>query len=158
MKHLTLILFALAVAALALACEPLDDDFLDPADACNLSEGTSVVSGTWNISGTGRRTDCTDPRFDAEELSINSKGLSIVQDDDGNLSLSADIPGFALSNASVRGTCVDFSTTEESADPANNLLFTWDGDVRADGAITGTFTGEGPQGCNTSGTFSITID
>jgi hypothetical protein len=156
MNKIILTALALSVLTLGPGCVPGDEIF-DPADACNLGEGTAIVSGTWKISGEGRRTGCTDPRFDADELRIQSKALSISQDD-GNLTLSSVIDGFALTGGQVRGTCVDFSTTEEAPERLDNLLFTWDGDVRDDGAITGTFSGEGPQGCQTAGSFSIVIN
>ncbi len=150
-KALTLAIVALAFAG----CVPIEG-FDDLIEDCQVSEGTAQLAGTWKITGQGSRTGCLDERFNAEKLIINSKGLSISQQ--GNLlTLSSPLDNFTLSDGNVTGTCVNFNTVELADDPAFNLLFSWDGNVRDDGVITGSFRGEGPSGCESTGTFSITV-
>lgn len=153
----TTTLVALCVCVALVGCEPLDGFGDEAADPCNTSLGPAPVDGLWRITGVGSRTACLDERFNTDEFELSSKPLTIKQDGDGNLSLQGQSTGFTFSSGRVIGTCVSFETTELLADPINNLLFTWAGDVRNDGAITGTFSGEGPAGCQATGSFTITV-
>jgi hypothetical protein len=71
------------------------------------------------------------------------------------LASPVDVPGgeFTLTGT-VRGTCLEF--TMEETGHAGSFRFAFDGN--RDGAdVAGTFTGEGPPGCASTGDFRVTI-
>lgn len=150
----------LAIAAFCVAlcsCELLDDNFDDELnDPCQSAEGTAEVAGQWTITGRGTRKDCVDPRFNSDGFDLaTSVDLPIKQDGEA-LTLEGQIDGFEFDGA-VDGVCVDFNTVEEAREDINNAVFRWRGTLRDDGAITGTFDGEGPNGCISEGNFTAVI-
>lgn len=149
---------AISLICLALGgCELLDDTFDDDlADQCQSSEGDVEVAGQWTITGRGTRKDCVDPRFNSDGFELaTSVDLPIKQDGE-TLTLEGQIDGFDF-DGTVDGVCVDFNTVEAARDDVNNAVFRWRGTLRDDGAITGTFDGEGPNGCVSEGNFTAVI-
>jgi hypothetical protein len=69
------------------------------------------------------------------------------------LRLRSGPAGFNLSGE-VRGSCVTFETQEQDPNGGLRYLFTGKASSRK---IEGRFTGDGPQGCLSSGTFTVDI-
>lgn len=124
-------------------------------DPCNAAGGTADVGGTWRFTGAGSRWGCQDPRLDADPFSLGSLALTVSQLDTV-LSLLSPQPGFELLGGQVTGTCVAFTTVEQSGD--DELRFVWNGSLQSDGSVEGDFTADGPGTCQASGWFRITVD
>jgi hypothetical protein len=155
MQHTSIFVLSL-LAIITTACVPLDDAALDGRD-CRVSDGAASLGGSWTITGRGSRAECLDSRFNTESFEIDSAAFKVAQDELGGLSLAEPRAGFQLTDGSVRGVCLDFTTVEEIGEAEDNLIFEWAGEVRVDDSVTGTFTGQGPSGCVSSGTFTVVV-
>lgn len=153
--------YALSIAALVVgmglaACEPLEDVFVDePVDpAC---QGASVdVQGTWEITGTGARSDCDDSTYDTSFFDLSSLPLSVVQNGDALEVDATDLPAtFTFADGFVNGRCVEFRTLETVED-LGVIEYEWVGTVSETGALlSGAFSGSGPPGCRVRGNFRV---
>lgn len=158
------LLLAATVLATASGCEALDDlfdSFL--VEDCGTEQVPSDVAGAWTIVGEGSRSACNDERLDGV-FELRSSTLDVEQSDDpsdtnlDNLALATPIEvrgGSFAFGGTVRGTCVDFQTVETSGTGAG-LTYEFDGTF-LDGLVTGEFEATGPSGCESSGTFQVTI-
>jgi len=145
------------------ACEPPGMSDLEPVDACRVSEGSVDLGGSWTLRGSGSRSGCRDDSYDGKFTLGTSVALRVVQDDENgsdaeNIALAQPIlfPGGSFDlNGSVSGICVDFSSIENG--PQGEIVYRFSGTAADMGVIRGSFTGDGPRGCTTSGTFSASV-
>lgn len=153
--------WAALLVALPLGCELPEIDEADPTDVCLVTEGDAQLAGQWTLTASGTRSACIDDGYDGDFSLGTSQELHVVQaTNDANEELGLEGPllfsggSFDL-NGSVRGVCVDFSTTETG--PSGHVVYRFTGTVSDSGMIRGTFTGDGPSQCATEGTFSVAI-
>lgn len=151
MSHLAQARFPVLAAALALAgCgDPFDDDGYDGDPTCNTF--TEVFDGQWRISGSGSRSGCSDESLNVADFTLSSAPI-VVEQTGGTLVLGAGASGGFDLSGEVRGRCLDF-TTRETFD-GQTITYTWTGEIEGNTA-RGGFTGEGPRGCRSEGTFTI---
>lgn len=139
-------------------CEGLFDDLdAGPLDAFRDAGPPVEVGGTWQLSGSGRLTDCDDPRFETNDLTISST-LQIVQNGE-TLHVAPGLllaERFALENGLVQEDRVSFATLEEGDGVRIILRFEGRYDALVH-EIRGRFTGEGPGTCQSAGTFTIAL-
>lgn len=154
-------ILCVALSLLTLAgCEGL----LDGADGgeprpVDAEVPPAEVAGRWLITGSGQMRGCDDARFDTDDLQLQSAPLSVVQTDD---TLSVPNPPqpatgtFAFREGRVSGVEIRFKTIEQG--PDLGVALTYRGRLDDLGRIVGTFTGEGPGTCESSGDFLIEIE
>lgn len=145
----------LLVVVLSLAaCDDLiGDDFISEYDDHCSAAGTEAdVAGAWSLTGRGERSECSVDALNTESFDIESVGLLDILQEDAALRLANDRGDFEL-RGSVDGICVSFTTTEVSHD----ISYSWSG-TADNNTITGTFTGYGPEGCVSTGDFTVIID
>ena len=148
----------LLVLATGVACEPLEEAFINQPIDPTCQGANAQVSGTWQITGTGERTDCDDSTFDASFFELSSLPLPIVQSGD-TLELVVDgLPStFTLTDGLVNGRCVEFRTVETTED-LGVIQYEWLGTVSESGqTVTGEFSGSGPAGCRVRGNFRFDV-
>ncbi|MEO1272051.1 MAG: hypothetical protein AAFX99_28475, partial [Myxococcota bacterium] len=119
--------------------------------------GTAVLEGTWTISGQGTREGCRNPQLNGDFTLGPSTALSVAQGgaDGAQLTLSSPVSSFAL-KGEVTGSCVELDTEEDWRGAV--IMRSYSGMVTYSGDIEGTFTGNGPEGCNIWGEFTVQID
>lgn len=160
-KRLAYGVTATLVLLMLLACGGLGSgsDPLTIEEQCHASVGPVDVSGSWTLSGEGTWSDCDNGVEDDAPFEISSTTLTFAQtDEDGDgenerLALDEDYEGFSLENGRVMGTCVEFTTVEQ--DGGTQISFDFSGSYTSHGVINGTFEGEGPGRCNSSGDFEL---
>lgn len=149
----TMLLLAIACAG----CELVDALDAGPLDAFVDAGPPADVSGRWVLSGDGRLTGCADERFNTDMLTLSSS-LNVVQE--GDMIRLADgavlVDRFVFQDGTVRAERVRFTTLEESG--GERIVLHFDG--RYDALIhevRGTFQGEGPSTCASSGSFRVEL-
>lgn len=164
---LVLVGFFPLLAAFAADCDNLLDD-IDPRN-CQTSLAPSSIGGNWEVVAYVDRSDCSVERRDGPMQIRNDRPWVVTQtplDGSGAVAtFTVSIPdlvasAFLLSEARVRGTCVDFETTETVALPENSsssVQLVWRGEVTAPNVIQGTITGTGPDTCRLDGTFTVEV-
>jgi len=137
------------------ACELSDDD-MDPYE-CNELASTATVEGIWKLTGTGERNHCDDDDLDGKHIKLSSKPLKITQSNGGLLlsNYPAKATTFHFTNASVKGDCVNFKTLETG--PDGSIEYQFSGRFVGNDVIEGKFEGDGPGGCDSDGTFEVSI-
>lgn len=150
----------LGVALLFIGSSCHEETPLEQVERClreSVNRQAFWVQGTWRIRATGRRSGCDDEKYNDEALDIRSKPLRVRQ---GEHALALD-PASADPNAfRFSGTVGDYCMrvmTEETG-PGGRTTFDFPGMVSGYGRVTGGFTGTGPRGCSTEGSFVIEID
>jgi hypothetical protein len=153
-----------AFASLGLGCEPPDPDEEEYSDLCRVTEGTAQMAGNWVLRGSGSRSSCLDESYDGSFTIGTSQALRVLQtpgpaeSDSDVIGLAGPIlyPGGSFDlDGTVRGVCADFSTTEEG--PSGRIVYRFSGTAADSGVIRGSFSGDGPSQCATTGTFSVVI-
>ncbi|MFT4976892.1 MAG: hypothetical protein ACI8S6_002797 [Myxococcota bacterium] len=119
---------------------------------CGFATGEEDVAGAWSITGSGSRSGCARSGLNTDDLDLSSSGLIVVAQDGSELWLESSIGGFDLFGE-VEGSCVDFTTTEYDSD----IILAWSGTADYN-TIVGDFSGSGPDGCYTTGEFTVIID
>lgn len=132
--------------------DPFDD--LYTPDQCT---GTSPdLNGTWEITGTGKRSECREDFLNTDKFTLSSVKIPLVYDaDTGELSVG-NVPAnsnFQVKSAVIDRACVEFTTVEGVGD--QTIEYRWKGSARSDNFLEGEFTGIGPSGCDTVGNFSM---
>jgi hypothetical protein len=148
-----------AFQLISAGCELLDD-LEKPdlrGDSCSSATALATASGTWQLQGFGKRDSCSDDLFDTDSLRLEAVPIVVTQVDDvltlgQPLSVPAGV-SFDVVFEQVRGSCVDFVTTETSGN--TQIRYDFEGTVGSDGKIRGEFTGTGPGSCKSEGTFVI---
>ena len=138
-------------------CELIDGLDAGPLDAFMDAGPPADVSGQWVLSGDGRLTGCDDERFNTDMLTLSST-LQIVQE--GDTIRLADgvvlVDRFVFQDGSVRAERVRFTTLEESG--GERIVLHFDGQYDAlIHEVRGTFDGEGPSTCASSGSFRVEL-
>jgi len=148
---------------------------------CNQPYTGASLDGQWRISAHGKRFACTDRRLEGSLDIDTSVPLSIASDatptsgpatgpepdnesdafvqriERADFVLSGDkLPRPVSLTGQVRGSCVVLTLTEELPDD-DKLEYHLDGYIDAKGSIHGSFTGEGPELCLSSGSFSARV-
>ena len=161
MKRSTQIL-ALVVAVLggisALSCsiDPDFDAFDDIFQSGSCAGTTPDLNGIWEISGTGKRSECREEFLNTEKFTISSLELPLSYDEvTGELTLGANNFGanFEVKSAVVDRACVTFTTVERVGD--QTIEYRWKANAKSGLYMEGDFTGTGPSGCAASGDFSM---
>jgi hypothetical protein len=143
---------ALLVAALAQGCTPGD-----PFTPSGCSDDDATVGGSWVITGSGTRSHCRDAIYDGS-FSLRSTESIPVEQEAGVLRLANpnELPDVDLSLAgTVSGCAVSLEIKERFE--AGSLVYTFQGQLTELGDVSGSFTGEGPSGCTSKGTFRVAI-
>ncbi len=130
---------------------------------CDLASQASDVSGVWYISGNGVRTRCDDPALLGEVTLHSPLPLLVTQGplDGASYALQLEKPlvpkgGTFSFDGVVAGACVVFETRESTS--AYTLSYNYQGTFDKEASkLSGAFTGEGPSGCISSGTFDVSI-
>ena len=147
------------LVAFASACEPLEAAFVQDMPDDPACQGTvGLLSGTWEIEGSGERFDCDDSTFDASLFDLTSIPLEVVQTGAVlELSLDDPPPAFTFFDGEVSGRCFEFRTSEDT--PLGIIDYDWSGVVAAEDppVLTGQFSGTGPGTCETRGSFQVTV-
>lgn len=138
------------LSLLSLACEPLDE-LIDAGPSAPVQP--EQVAGSWVIHGEGRMSACEEAQYNSDSLRFASQALRVRQDE-AQLSLDRLIEGFQF-EGQVLGEQVYFSTQETHH--AGSILISFEGRVEHDGVIRGGFTGSGPSGCQSSGSFHVAV-
>lgn len=157
MRLLTLLTPLLAGLALA-GCEGLFDDLdAGPLDAFRDAGPPADIGGTWKLTGSGRLSDCDDPRFETDSMRLSST-LEIIQDG-GALRLADGLllaERFVFEDGTVREDAVRFTTLEEGE--GLRILLRFEGRYDAlINEIRGSFEGEGPGTCRSAGSFTVVL-
>jgi hypothetical protein len=140
----------------ALACDPIEGEAVSYCEDNPLAS----VAGQWELMGSGSRSGCSEERFNTKKFTLTSLPFDVAQVSTGtgldSLELASDVgDNFDLKDTLVEGTCVSFTTVENS--PQGTLQYRWTGTVQYGGDVRGTFSGSGPSGCTSSGDFTLVI-
>jgi hypothetical protein len=126
-------------------------------DPCNLAGGNASVAGSWTLRGTASRHDCDRATYNSDSVDVSSLGgaLIVAQDDAGLLRLADPVPEGIEFSGTMRGSCVEFITSE------SGVRYEWGKDsgatVDRPQHISGKFEGEGPGTCTSTGSFSVEV-
>ncbi|MFT7621063.1 MAG: hypothetical protein ACI9WU_000224 [Myxococcota bacterium] len=128
---------------------------------CSISDPTAQVDGTWVISGSGARKDCSADELNTDLFTLSAT-LPMVADLDGKLSLNADLAtagvDFSVDSGDVAGSCVTVSFREDDLTAQPNTSTVTKFVATGTGTtIRGDFTQDGPGDCRAEGTFLATI-
>lgn len=151
-------LLALAALTAMPACKDLfeTDAGLQPLD---MFVDNAPLAGRWLITGTGDLICNAEPELNIEGFRLETASFIVAQDDAGALTVPepprTNDGEFHFEDGLVNGTRVSFATREITAGTTVRLAFT--GRVNAVGNIAGTFTGDGPRTCTSSGSFDAEI-
>ena len=164
--HLSFIVFSLIAGFLMGGCGELGQELQSQKSRrtlCSEEPSNVDLQGSWVLSGNGTRTDCVDPVHSGEVIIDTGIPMTVTQQEDSNnpgadaLSLNnanGDFPDSFTMTGTVDGSCVDFETREITS--AYSLSFQFSGDAVGN-LIEGEFTGTGPQGCISTGTFQVRV-
>ncbi len=161
MKRSTHIL-ALVVAVLggisALSCsiDPDFDAFDDLFQSSSCAGTTPDLNGIWEISGTGKRTECRDDFLNTDKFIMSSLEIPMAYDEvTGELTLGDNNfgAGFEIKNAVIDQACVEFTTVERVGD--QTIEYRWKGKAQSGQFLEGDFTGTGPSACAATGNFTM---
>ena len=119
----------------------------------------STVGGTWTLSGLGQRERCNDELFEGR-FEMGAPPLEIRQstNSSGADTLVLKDPS-ALLPMVFSGSVVDDRVTFNTVEPigeGQQQIFRFAG-VAEGLVVTGDISGSGPEGCDVSGTFAVTI-
>ncbi len=153
----------LPFALLATACTA-DDDYASMIEEClqgTLLEGRRSywTQGTWVLTGSGQRSECSDEKFDTPTLKISSRPMRVRQREHF---ISLDPQGASTSGTNftldgvVGDKCVRFHTMETT--DGLGLNFDFPGRFAASKTISGHFTGAGPDSCVSTGDFTVRLE
>ncbi len=150
----------LALAGCLVGCI-VDSDYEPPPQfPCDSSADNADVAGTWIITGSGTRTDCQDDeRLDTTLFTLGSVAITVSQNITSLKLVSPTNSGSAtltLTNGIVDGTCVDFELTELGGKDGK-IKYEFAGAMKSNGEIIGIFDGDGPESCDSDGSFTIRI-
>jgi hypothetical protein len=140
----------------------VEPDPIPRNSSCTPSLPDLDAGGTWRMSGTVTydRCDLHSGIVEERPYPFTSRPFTVVQQ--GRALLAGAGSTLTLTESQVQGNCVTLRVTD--ADPAGETAsYDLSGIAQAgDGAraerITGTFTGAGPRGCESSGTFQIDVE
>lgn len=157
LQHVTPIALLFFLTSATTSCNGLSGGDPYDYDPCGSLAGPTDVSGSWSIEGRGTRSGCDDERLDGE-ITLRT-GVFVVEMDEtsGQITMGETItvPGGSFTvSGTVDGTCVDFTAYETGS--AGDFDFDFDGTVE-NNRISGDFTGSGPAGCYTTGTFEVDL-
>jgi len=168
------------VPLLLAACEP-DDSGFDVS--CDYTESGDLAEGYWHLEAEGTRSGCSKRRFNGRLTIDTSQSVAVramAEATGGNASgpdggvheadaflqrieradyvLSAgSLPSALEFNGRTAGSCVVFTVSEE-LDDGDRLLYFFEGSFDGPDKIRGAFTGEGPEDCETEGTFTVRLE
>lgn len=171
-RPLGILLASLCLMLVTTGCDELFDRARDPGTTAPDCTGqTPPLQGPWTITGEGRYSGCIDESmngsFRIETPSAIIVSTAVDPDDPSLTTLSGAVPGneppgFSFSGVAT-GPCVDFEHVEtvESGSFSSDrrrmtLTFSGQSDIRR--IIDGSFTGSGPGGCSSRGTFRVVVD
>lgn len=129
------------------------DDLWDP-DPCTGS--SPDLNGVWEITGSGKRSDCREEFLNTDRFTLGSLEIPIVYDaNTGEMALgqASYADSFEIRSSLVDRACVEFTTVEIVGDQA--IEYRWEGNARSDRYVEGEFSGSGPAGCEVKGTFTM---
>lgn len=155
-------------ATLLAACDDLDDEAPFPSGAC---EGPPAqVQGDWTVRGEGERRDCIDDAFNGsfDITTPVAVAVTLGQAEDGPVPFTGTPvegevpPGFRF-DGDVQGPCVRLEYAEtvlirNQPESRRRLQMSFVGVAGDEGIVRGSFTGTGPLGCSTRGTFEALVD
>ena len=171
---------ALCAAPLLAGCLP-DDDGFDVS--CDYAESGDLAEGYWHLEAEGRRSGCSKRRLNGHLTIDASQSVGVhamAQATNGSASgpdagvseadaflqrieradflLSAgSLPSALAFNGRTAGSCVVFTLSEE-LEGGDRLLYFFEGAFDGPDRIRGDFTGEGPEDCDTEGTFTVHLE
>ena len=141
----------LALLSLALSgCDPFEEDIRELND-CPPASPSAHLSGDWHLDGEGTRSECEEDHLNGAIDLRTARPLGITQDASGNLTLTTALGGFAFTGH-VFGSCVEFVTDEGASGQVMNFSGNASGS-----RVAGTFRGEGPGSCVSTGTFTVQV-
>ncbi len=161
MNHTHIAAVCVAIAGLIiLGCSGLDDladkDPFNNGAAPVCTEEVPEMTGIWVLAGSGSRINCADKALNTTHFDLSSAALKLTASEDsfGNIQfgLAQSIDGFVLEGA-LDCDAVSFTTTEIFR--GDTLSYQWQGEGMGQTLITGTFTGTGPDGCESEGEFRM---
>jgi hypothetical protein len=137
----------------------------------------------WHLDATGRRSGCSKRRLNGR-LTIDasqSVGVRAMAEATGGSASGPDagltaadaflqrivradyvlsggsLPSVRAFNGRTAGSCVNFTLSEELED-GDRLIYFFEGAFDGPDKIRGEFTGEGPEDCDTEGTFTVRLE
>ena len=130
-------------------CEPTEEK----------AEGAWMLSGTWLVEGGGRLSDCPNPFYNSDTVTLNSRALQI-ETRDRQLVRVDEVSGFRfegelLSGSEQRGPgTLRFSSREELDEGTLELSFegSWEEPLLIEGNVEGSV-----RGCHFTGDFCVII-
>lgn len=132
---------------------------VEQPDPCDLAADPRPVGGEWVMTGRGARHSCDNSRFNSPNFELLPLHLTVTQTDEQlDLHHGGEVGGASLEmrEAWVRGSCIKFRLVEIAAD-GGVIDYAFEGEVLRDGRAVGSFEGQGPGDCRSSGHFSITL-
>lgn len=171
---------AVCVVPLLAACEPDDSGF---EVSCDYTESGDLAEGYWHLEAEGTRSGCSKRRLNGHLTIEASQSVAVhamAQATGGNASgpdagvteadafvqrieradylLSAgSLPSALAFNGRTAGSCVVFTVSEE-LEGGDRLLYFFEGAFDGPDRIRGEFTGEGPEDCNSEGSFTVRLE
>lgn len=163
--------FVLLLAAVA-GCD--DTRHIDVV--CDKAQLGSEIAGVWKLEATGERKGCDNRRYEGDLELKNTVGIvvtareieatppaspadafveRIVRRSEFTLD-TRSAPSELTFTGSTEGSCVDAELTELLPN-GDELAYELHGMIVHAGFIEGTFTGHGPEACETSGSFSVDV-
>ncbi len=152
---------ALVASASSIGCEPSDEssDAIS-VDQCKKELGNAQVGKTWTLTGNGGRDGCQNEQLETDDMRLTVGPIGFSQSDAGVLDLSVkpSLPAgvnVSLTQGVVSGSCVSFTVNEDDQRPGGPGLvsYRFDGTIASDGTMNGTFSFDGPGGCQGGGRF-----
>ena len=153
----------------------------EPEDVCNRRFTGASLDGEWELHAHGRRTGCNDRRLEgrleiettvpldveaeAQATFGNAGGPEVDNESDAfvqrieraDFELRGEkLPRKVSLTGVVLGSCVMLTLTEPLAD-GDTLRYELNGAVDDIGEVSGSFTGTGPEQCQSQGTFTARI-
>jgi len=170
---------ALALVSLGTMAGCLDEEA--PAYTCDMHDVGEVLSGTWRLRGEGERIGCNDRRLEGNlelELSVpldvtamavattgrptegepeNEADAFVERIRRADFEVTADdMPDELELFGSTAGSCATLVLIERLPN-GDRLRYTLDGYIVSSSEVRGTLRGEGPESCEVTGSFELTI-
>lgn len=119
-----------------------------------------AASGTWDLSGSIEFDHCRDGGIEeGESYAFHTRRPFPIEQQGSALSGGVDRSSVA---GTVAGNCITARVTDID-DAGNTATYDLSGLAHTQGGtvvvrITGSFTGQGPEGCSSEGEFQIDVD
>jgi hypothetical protein len=152
---------SLFIVALGLAGCNSEPTFAERVQACldnTIQQNLTAywVQGTWRLHGSGKRSGCSDPALNTEDVELGSIPFRVHQAGYALTVEPASVTTPFDFDGTVGARCVRFHTVEPSG--TSEIHYDFPGEFVGTRSIEGEYSGDGPGSCRSEGSFTLSVE